>query len=153
MTLTQTDVVERKVRIEAHPQTVFGFLTDPAKMLLWTGLEVTLEPQEGGVYRVNMNGRDVMRGNFVEVVPYQKVVFTFGWEGSETLPPGSSTVEYNLIPDGNNTILHLKHHNLPIPMREAHGAGWDHMLTRLVIVARGDDPGADSWHGSSTKMG
>jgi uncharacterized protein YndB with AHSA1/START domain len=45
------------------------------------GVEATLEPKPGGVYRVNANGKDIARGKFLEVVPHSRVVFSFGWEG------------------------------------------------------------------------
>ncbi len=93
-----------------------------------------------------MNGHDVVFGRFVEVVPYTRIVFTWGWEGDGSpLPPGSSTVEVTLTPDGDATILRLRHMGLPDPLRELHAAGWQHYLSRLVTRAEGRDPGPDPW--------
>jgi hypothetical protein len=52
----------------------------------------------------------VARGEYVEVVPNVRVVFTWGWE-DETNPvvPGSTTVEVTLEPDGRNTVVRLRH--------------------------------------------
>ena len=50
-------VVEREVRIAARPETVFEFFTDPDKMVLWKGREADLDPQPGGIYRVEMGDR------------------------------------------------------------------------------------------------
>ena len=72
----QSDVVEREVRIAARPETIFPFFTDPAKMVRWKGVHATLDPRPGGIYRVDVTGRDVARGEYVEVVPYTRVVFT-----------------------------------------------------------------------------
>lgn len=135
MISTYTDVVERELYIEARPEIVFAFLTDPDQILRWKGLEATLEARPGGIYRVKMNALNIMRGEFVEVVPYSRVVFSMGWEESPTLPPGTSTVEFSLTPDGSGTILHLKHHGLPPLEQEAHAKGWDYHLARLVAVA------------------
>ncbi|MGH2967965.1 MAG: SRPBCC family protein [Solirubrobacteraceae bacterium] len=146
MAVEATGVVEREVRIDARPETVFGFLTDPALLLRWQGLEVDLEPRPGGIYRVVVNSRSTVRGQFVEVDPPSRVVFTWGFEETDGLvPPGSSTVEVTLRPDGGGTLLRLVHRDLPEPARERHGMGWDHFLERLRRAAAGDDPGPDPW--------
>ena len=75
------DTVVREVRIAARPETVFSFFTDRDKMVRWKGTDATLEPWPGGVYRVNVTGRDVARGEYIEVVPNSRVVFTWGWGG------------------------------------------------------------------------
>src|SRR4051794_39149003 len=99
MAVDASGVVEREIRIDARPETVFGFFTDPELLLRWKGLEATLEPRPGGTYRVVVNARSIVRGEFVEVTPHTRVVFTWGFEGSEGLPPGASTVEVMLRPD------------------------------------------------------
>jgi uncharacterized protein YndB with AHSA1/START domain len=137
-------VVERDIRIQASPQTVFAFLTDPAKMVRWMGTEATLEPRPGGAYRVNITGRERVRGEVVEVVPDTRLVFTWGWEdGAFDVAPGASTVEIALQPDGDGTILRLTHRDLPADMRRFHGFGWQHALSRLAVAAAGGDPGPD----------
>jgi uncharacterized protein YndB with AHSA1/START domain len=72
--------LEREILIDASPETIFGLLTDPEKHLLWEGTEVELDPRPGGVYRVMIAGQHLAAGEFVEVVPNEKVVFTFGWD-------------------------------------------------------------------------
>jgi Activator of Hsp90 ATPase homolog 1-like protein len=54
-------------------------------------------------------------------VPHSRVVLTCGFEErDETVPPGASTVEVTLTPDGNGTILRLVHRDLPEPSRSQH---------------------------------
>jgi uncharacterized protein YndB with AHSA1/START domain len=142
----ESGVVAREVRIDARPETVFEFFTDPAKLLRWKGLEATLEPRPGGVYHVVVNARSTVRGEFVEVTPPSRVVFTWGFEGPDgLLPAGASTVEVTLTPDGDGTLLRLVHRDLPATAREQHGAGWDHFLERLRRAAAGENPGPDPW--------
>ena len=74
----QADAVECEVRIAARPETVFSFFTDPDRMIQWKGIEATLDARPGGVYRVNINGRDVARGEYLEVTPHSRIVFTWG---------------------------------------------------------------------------
>ena len=140
----ESDVVEKEVRIAARPETIFPFFTDPTKMTLWFGAEAELDPKPGGIYRVDINGRNIARGEYVEVTPYSRVVFTFGWEGDTSpVSPGSSTVEILLIPDGDSTIVRLLHHGLPEDTRSDHSDGWGHYVSRLEIAAVGGDPGPD----------
>ena len=77
-------------------------------MTRWKGSSATLDPRPGGIYHVEVTGRDVARGQYVEVTPFSRVVFTWEWE-SEGGPvsPGASTVEITLIPDGAGTILRV----------------------------------------------
>jgi activator of Hsp90 ATPase-like protein len=75
--------------------------------------------------------------------PY-RLVFTWGWEDSSELPPGSSTVEITLVPDGDGTLIRLRHTGLPSEeSRALHAAGWSHYLERLSLAAAGRDPGPD----------
>lgn len=140
-------VVEVTTRIAASPETIFDFFTDPRKMVQWMGRDARLEPQPGGVFRCDMNGRNIARGTYVEVDRPRRVVFTWGWEDEESpTRPGSSTVEVTLVPDGDETDVRLIHRDLPDEAsREAHGQGWRHYAERLTIVAAGGDPGDDPW--------
>ncbi len=148
MSSTQTVVVEREVRISASPETIFPFLTDPERIVRWKGTEAMLDPRPGGIYRVNVAGKHMARGEFVEIKPNSKVVFTWGWEGNDDVPPGSSTVEVSLIPDGDETTVRLRHTDLPTKESAAeHTMGWDHYMGRLVIAAPGGDPGEDTMIG------
>ena len=137
----------RELHINASRETVFSYFTDPAKMARWMGIEHRLDPVPGGAFRVDMNGRNVAAGRFVEVEPPARVVFTWGWEASEEMPPGSSTVEVRLTTDGDATILDFVHRDLTPEQAERHGEGWDHFLARLGVAAAGGDPGPDPYRG------
>ena len=140
------DAIEREVRIAARPSTVFSFFTDPAKMMQWKGISAELDPRPDGIYWVAMNGENIASGRYQEIVPYSRIVFTWGWEGEDSpLPPGSSTVEVSFIEDGEYTIVRLRHLGLSADQQDAHAEGWEHYLPRLVIVAEGKDPGPDPW--------
>ena len=86
-------VVRREQHIPAPPAAVFALLTDPEKILRWMGTEAQVEPQSGGLYLVNVTGARFARGSFREVVPVHRLAYSFGWDGSEVVPPGSSLVE------------------------------------------------------------
>ncbi len=141
--VTGTGDIVREVRIDASPETVFSFFTDPKMMVRWKGRLANLDPREGGEYRVTINDRASAVGTYVELDPPRRVVFTWGWEGSDAVPPGASTVEVDLIPDGEATVLRLRHRGLPEEATEEHARGWDHYLPRLSVAAPGGDPGPD----------
>jgi uncharacterized protein YndB with AHSA1/START domain len=141
----------REVRIDASPDEVFPFFTDPAKMIVWKAVEATLDPHPGGIFRINVTGRDVARGEYVEIDPPRRLVFTFGWEAEGSPePPGSTTVEITLVPDGEGTLLRLVHSGVPEQFRHGSAEGWDHYLLRLVVAAEGGEPGLDPWARTAT---
>jgi uncharacterized protein YndB with AHSA1/START domain len=138
------DAVVREVRIAARPDIVFPYFTDPDRMVRWKGVRANLDPKPGGVYHVQINEQVVAHGEYVSIEPYRRVVFTFGWEGEgSAVPPGSSTVEVTLEPDGDATLVRLVHTGLPVAERAQHQHGWEHYLQRLSVSAAGGDPGPD----------
>jgi uncharacterized protein YndB with AHSA1/START domain len=142
-------IVRRETQIAAPPAAVFALLTDPEKILRWMGTEAELDPRPGGLYLVNVTGARCARGAFTEVVPVHRLAYSFGWDGSAEVPPGSSLVEIDLIdqaPDG--TLLRMTHTGLPNAEQCArHTEGWTHYLGRLSMAAAGSDPGRDPFHG------
>jgi uncharacterized protein YndB with AHSA1/START domain len=145
VTLSEINAVVCETRIAARPETVFAFFTEPEKMVRWQGSRVRIEARPGGIYDVEMNRETRARGTYLEVVPYSRIVFTWGWEGDTYgLPPGSSTVEVTLTPDGDGTHVRLVHRGLATAeMREQHRHGWEMYLARLGTASLGGDPGPD----------
>ncbi len=134
--------VER--RIAARPSDVYSYLTDSVRWARWQGESAEIEAVPGGVFRMVTAKGATAEGRFVQLVPDALVVFTWGWQGSPTVPPGSSTVEIELAPDGDGTLLRLTHRGLPAEDRPIHAAGWNHYLPRLAISAAGGDPGPET---------
>jgi uncharacterized protein YndB with AHSA1/START domain len=109
-------------------------------MIRWIATELAVDARPGGICRMNINGY-VSRGEYLEIVPHRRVVFTWGWENEGSTPsPGASTVEISLIPEGATTLVRLRHMGLNAGERKAHGEGWDHFLPRLVLAAEGRAP-------------
>jgi uncharacterized protein YndB with AHSA1/START domain len=167
---TETSVVEHEIRVVARPETVFAFFTDPLKMVEWMGAHATLDPRPGGVCRIVFRPPDAVvdflsaaygagrasplgpygvhtiLGEFVEVKPCTRVVFTWGFETELfAMPPQSTVVEVTLTPDGEDTIVRLAHRRLPAAAAAFHRAGWEHYLPRLATASTGADPGPDPW--------
>jgi uncharacterized protein YndB with AHSA1/START domain len=146
------DAVVCELRIAAQAEAVFPFFTDPELIVRWMGDQATLNPQPGGAYRLRIAGSHVARGEYLEVEPPGRLVLTWGWEDEGTLvPPGSSTVEVELIPEGEGTLVRLTHRDLPVAARDSHRMGWDHYLGRLAVAATGGNPGPDQGPGSGAE--
>ena len=126
--------IEKVVTISARPETVFGYFTDPVKYVRWKGRRANLDPRPGGIFEVEFDKGEIARGEFVEVRPNQRVVFTWGWVGSATCPPGTSRVEVDLERVTGGTRVRLVHAGLPEAEVASHRDGWDHYLKRLVAV-------------------
>jgi uncharacterized protein YndB with AHSA1/START domain len=143
---TESISVEREIAIAASPQTVWELLVDPESTMRWMGQSATFDLRPGGEYRVEVIPGHVASGEFVEIDPPRRLVHTFGWEGETGVPPGSSIIEYELIPSGDGTLLRFTHRELPnAEAAESHAHGWDHYLARLTAVGTGGDPGPDPW--------
>jgi uncharacterized protein YndB with AHSA1/START domain len=143
--MTEPLMVQREVKVAAPAATVFAFLTDPEKILRWMGTEATLEPRSGGLFLVNVGGKYLARGEFTEVIPVHRLAYSFGWEGREKVPPGSSLIEIDLIDQNGGTLVRLTHSGLPDAEECAsHEEGWTHYLKRLSVAAAGGDPGPDT---------
>jgi len=138
---------EVAIRIEAKPETVFDFFTDPDKMIQWMGRSAELDPRAGGRFYLDINGENIASGEYIELDPPRKVVFSWGWEGEDSVtPPGSSTVEILLDADGDGTQMRLIHRDLPnAESAERHSHGWNHYAERLSAAASGGNPGPDPW--------
>jgi uncharacterized protein YndB with AHSA1/START domain len=147
----QGRTVEVEQRVTGSPETAFAYFTDPEKHRRWQGVEVDLDPRPGGVYAVALAPQVWVRGEYLAVEPPHRLLLSWGVESSiglppcfRQVPPGSSTVEVRFLPDGDGTIIRVRHWGLPD--EEAGwgtGVGWNGYLPRLVAILEGDDPGED----------
>ena len=143
---TETQTIEREIHIAASPETIWELLVDPQQAIRWMGTNATFDVRRGGVYSVDVIPGHTSRGEFVVIDPPRRLVYTWGGEKNENVPPGSTTIEFELIPKSGGTLLRFAHRGLPTPQSAAsHTHGWEHYLDRLQRVANGNNPGADPW--------
>lgn len=146
-----TWTVELEQRVGAPPEKVFPYFTDPDKYRRWKGVDAELDARPGGIYRVTFSPEVWVSGCYLEVEPPHRLVMSWGFEGTRELPPGlaqvppgSSTVEFRFVADGDDTIIRVRHAGMPSEEAHwAHGKGWDTYLPRLAAVIEGEDPGDD----------
>lgn len=137
-------LVDKTIVIAASPGDVYALLTDAELLMEWMAPIARLDPRPGGEVTWTHHNGGTVRGEFVELVPDRRVVFTYGWDRADVgVPPGSTVVEITLRPVAAGTELHLVHRGLEGPMADAHAGGWGNYLARLAARAEGRDPGAD----------
>lgn len=135
--------VVHEVVIQAPRSEAYAFFTDPARLTAWIGISAVLDPVEDGVFRFEIEPGEHCEGRYVEALPDERVVFTWGWTSPAwNLPPGTSRVEVDLSDAGDGsapaTLVRLVHHHLPGELRALHDEGWTAFLARLCAVAAGD---------------
>lgn len=135
------------VIVDADPAEVYEYFTIAEAMVLWMGQFSSLDPVPGGEFAVDVNGVAV-RGRYVVLEPPHRLVFTWGFIGSDVLPPETSTVEVLLIPQGGGTRVEIVHSRLPRAEASKHAPGWRHFLEQLAkTVLVGQDQNAEGQFG------
>ncbi len=128
-----------KRRLNAPPAKVYGAWTDPQKISRWFGpaqaetLHAEVDARVGGRYRIVMRTSDGeehgVSGIYREVVPNEKLVFTWAWRST---PERESLVTVMLKSDGGGTLLTLMHEQFfDEPARDRHHSGWSGALDKL----------------------
>ena len=133
--------IRASVLVDAEPAEVYEFFTVAEAMMLWMGQLSSLDPVPGGEFAVDVNGVAV-RGRYVELEPPNRLVFTWGFIGSDVLPPETSTVEVLLRPQSGGTLVEIVHSDLPWAEASKHAPGWHHFLEQLaktVLVGHGQN--------------
>lgn len=152
--------VQVSVQIAARADEIFPYFTDPARHVQWMGSHADLDPVPGGRYRVQMPDGFRAAGEFVELDPPHRLVFTWGFADEDAvkrskseqvaagngnpMPAGSSRVTVTLEPEDDGTRLTLRHEHLPNEqLRDGHQTAWETYLPRLITSVAGQDAGAD----------
>lgn len=137
-----------EIEIDASPDLVFRFFTDPELLERWFCVHAESDPRPGGRFTFNVTGEDVMRGTFLELEPGSRLVFTSLFDNTQPRVP--TTVEVTFTPVGRGTRVRLRHSGFAAEKtRDGYRHGWEHYLPRLASAARGDAPGPDSWRKSA----
>ncbi|MEO8566007.1 MAG: SRPBCC domain-containing protein [Betaproteobacteria bacterium] len=125
---------------QAPVAAVWAAWTDAEQMKQWMGpsdafgeSEVTMDVRVGGRYRIVMHAPDGethrVGGVYREVVPNQKLVYTWAWEST---PEQESLVTLEFKPSGDGTELVLAHQRFAdTQARDKHQEGWIGCLDRL----------------------
>ncbi|HEY2214281.1 MAG TPA: TIGR03086 family metal-binding protein, partial [Acidimicrobiales bacterium] len=138
--------IEKSVLVPLDAEQTFALVTEPERMRRWFAVSARIDLRAGGDFRWTVVPGGNASGTVTELEPGRRVVFTWGWEGNEAVPPGSSTVTITLEPVAGGTTVRLVHDGLSEEQGNGHLGGWTHFLDRLVEAAREGDAGFDSWN-------
>lgn len=130
------------VRVEK----MFKAWTDLYQVAKWFGPEgysTTVEKmdlKENGGYKFIMNPPEdgaephVLVGEYKEIVPNEKLVFTWKWEDAENEFP-ETLVTVHFLDQGENTEVKITHEKLPSKeSAEGHHQGWNSTLEGSLIT-------------------
>ena len=142
MTTKEKTRLEISRVIEAPRDRVYAAWTDPEQLKQWFGpenvktRELVADARVGGTFRwdiINSEGEEMtMRGEFRELQPDKKIVFTWQWEDDEDWENHISIVTVELYDRDGGTELLLTHEQLPNEeSRDGHTRGWESALDKL----------------------
>jgi uncharacterized protein YndB with AHSA1/START domain len=133
--------METEIRIERVLSATIGRVYDAwtrAELLMqWycpnpqLELKVQADVRVGGDYVVEM-GPHVVRGNYLEVAPPHRLVFSWAWDGTADSP---TRVQVDLSEVADGTLMVLTHTGFATAEDAAnHQLGWDPELDRLIAL-------------------
>jgi uncharacterized protein YndB with AHSA1/START domain len=148
-----TTTVHVSRELAAPRDEVFRTWTEPDLFKRWftppgnASVTADLDVRPGGAYRITVErtelvpGTSYIVGNYLEVDPPKRLVFTFGWEepppveGLEALETLDSRVTVQFRDLGASTELSITHERLDSPeLRDFHRFGWETTLDQLARI-------------------
>ena len=134
--------LEIKRLIKAPCDRVYAAWTDAAQLKQWFGpenvqtRELIADARAGGAFRWDLTNSDdekmTMRGEYRELQPGRKIVFTWQWQDDEDWENHISIVTVELSDRDGDTELRLTHGQLPNEAsRDGHTRGWESALDKL----------------------
>ena len=134
--------LEIKRLIKAPRDRVYAAWTDPAQLKQWFGPEkvqtrdLIAETRVGGKFRWDLTNSEGEKmtclGEYRELQPGKKIVFTWQWQDDEDWENHTSVVTVELFDADGGTELRLTHEQLPNEAsRDGHTGGWNSALDKL----------------------
>jgi len=127
------------------PDEAFALITQPERLRRWQTVSAYVDLRAGGGYRWTVTPGHVASGTFKEVVPGERIVFGWGWDGNPELPFDASTVTITVEPTEGGSLVTLVHEGLTEEQAAMHAEGWNHFFERLEKLAATGDAGPDEW--------
>lgn len=120
--------LERTITIHAPRDIVFSFFTDTDRWASWWGVGSTIDPKVGGRVYIRHPGNVEVSGEVLEIQRPARLVFTYGFDSRQPIPPGASRVTISLNDVDGSTRLHLTHEFDNVAARDEHIQGWRFQL-------------------------
>ena len=148
--MTTKDKTRLEIRrvVKAPRDRVYAAWTDPAQLKQWFGPEnvqthdLVADVRVGGTFRWDLSNSEgekvTCRGEYRELQPDKKIVFTWQWQDDEDWENHVSIVTVELDDADGGTELRLTHEQLPNEeSRDGHTQGWNSALDKFEkLVSR-----------------
>lgn len=105
-------------KIRASAEDIYGCLTNPLKIELWSGYPAKMESEAGTEFEL-WDGD--ISGKIIELEPFKKVVQQWYFGDQEE----ASVVTYKLHPEKSHVSLELRHTNIPDEVYDEFVDGWE----------------------------
>lgn len=126
----------------ASRERVFAAWTEPEQIKKWFGpdacevIEAHVDLRVGGEYRFWATsprmGEFSLRGEYREVIPPAKLVYTWQWENDPDFADQETRVTVEFLDAGGSTEVRLTHENLPsADSVKNHEHGWSGSFDKL----------------------
>jgi uncharacterized protein (TIGR03086 family) len=135
----------RSVLVPGGAADAFSLITEPAGLRRWLAIAARVDLRAGGAYRWTIVPGRSACGSYTEVVPGERVVFTWDWEGDPGPPLATPTAAITLAPAEGGTTVLLEHDGPIGGLVTGHGDVWAHYLSRLAEAGARGDAGPDDW--------
>jgi uncharacterized protein YndB with AHSA1/START domain len=125
-----------RAEVSTDPGATWDALTDPTIVPQWFA-HATPVAAVGDPYELDFGGGDVMRGAILEVVPGERLVYSWGW--GETSPDARTRVTWAIAISQDGTLVTLTHDGwtgagLGAADRDEHARYWEGYLAALVEI-------------------
>ena len=132
-------LAEASLHIEAPQETVFELFTTEQGLRSWMAKEAVVDLRPGGRWRWVHDNDVAASGEYVEIDPFDRVAFTYGWESwpFADMGPGSTLVEVRFEPTESGTDVTVTHSGVPAAFRDLHAGGWGYFLGVIADVVQG----------------
>jgi uncharacterized protein YndB with AHSA1/START domain len=126
----------------ASADRLFQAWTDPVMMNRWfhpdaqVQSECTVDLHIGGRYEIRMRAAEdqvyVVEGVYEEIIPGERLVFTWRWQTAETTDETLVSLDFRPLSD-KETELTLYHERFPnFEERDSHAQGWQGTFVQLA---------------------
>jgi uncharacterized protein YndB with AHSA1/START domain len=134
--------------LDAPRERVWRAWSDPAEASRWlgpggwTGTFKSSNLNPGGSYTIEMKHEDgdemVAEGKFREVVPMERLVYTWAWRGEDGKPGHETLITVTFKSVGSKTELTLRHEGFETKeSRDNHDIGWKGCFDKLEELLAG----------------
>lgn len=134
--------------IDAPPALVFLAWTRPEHAAQWwgpqgfTAVSCRLDARPGGSYRVAMRAPEgtihTKRGTYHDVVPPERLSFSYAWEDAQGLPGHEMFVTVTFQPRDGKTLLTLRQTGFESATAcDSHQSGWTSCVERFAHFIAG----------------